>query len=256
VKLNSRSPKDVPVYDFNNKKLQHLIEQEIESIDKKNLTDNSETWAFVKATNKSMRVTNGKEAMHLLSRSTRIYEDLSKILQFRDDLFEVKLIFREWLDEVPEHPEMEFRGFVNQGKLNALTQYFCFAFSQTLADKKQEIGQRILDFFNTISNKIPHPSYIIDFFLLQNGNVIVIELNPFHIGAGAALFSWKDDRELFLNGPFEFRVTEKMPKDPKDILPIGWIKFLNAKYHPDLLEKNQPKEDEQENSRTYGCHII
>lgn len=29
-----------------------------------------------------------------------------------------------------------------------------------------------------------------------------------HIGAGACLFSWKENRDLFLNGPFEFRIIE------------------------------------------------
>ncbi len=52
----------------------------------------------------------------------------------------------------------------------------------------------------------------------MNKKVKVIELNPFHIGgifyiiyvAGACLFSWKTDRELFLNGPLGKKINLKI----------------------------------------------
>ncbi len=57
----------------------------------------------------------------MLIASTRIFEDICKSLDFGDSLFSLHIVVREWLDEVPENPEMEFRGFVHKGKLNALT---------------------------------------------------------------------------------------------------------------------------------------
>jgi len=77
---------------------------------------------------------------------------------------------------------------------------------------------------------------------------MVIELNPFYISAGAGLFSWRLDRERFLNGPFEFRITESFPEEGKDILPLRWARWLRTHYGPvqgdDLLEEEK-EEDSQ-----------
>ena len=73
----------------------------------------------------------------------------------------------------------EFRGFVNEKRLNALSMYFHAAYSADLAENKDRVQKLILDFFETIKDKIPHPSYVIDFYVTSTGKVIVIELNPF-----------------------------------------------------------------------------
>lgn len=54
---------------------------------------------------------------------------------------------------------MEFRGFVNNKSLNAVSQYISFAYSQELFDRKEEISKLLLDFFETIKDKIPHTAY-------------------------------------------------------------------------------------------------
>lgn len=41
------------------------------------------------------------------------------------------------------------------------------------------IGKLIQDFFVTIKHLIPHPSYVIDFYVARDESVKVIELNPF-----------------------------------------------------------------------------
>jgi len=233
-KLNTRSPKDVPVYDAANVQTQQLIDTEFKKIPKDKYNDNEEVWAFVKATNKALKVTKASEVMDLLLRSTRVREDLSRVLNFGKDLFEGSLIFREWLDVMIEYPEMEFRAFVNDKKLNAMTQYFCFARSQLLVDIKDKVEKAVLTFFDDIKDKLPHPSYVIDFFVNpETLRVMVIELNPFHIGAGTGLFTWREDRETFLNGPFQFRITTEVPKDVKEIIPIKWAKWIKKTYHPE-----------------------
>jgi hypothetical protein len=123
---------------------------------------------------------------------------------------------------------------------------------------------------------------VIDFYYSKSGKPLIIELNPFHIGAGAALFSWRLDRELFLNGmncrivelnsedifnrpgltpfdchhvgPFEFRIVEKVPEYPFDIIPLRWQKWLNKRYHPERLEA--PVDDVQPDTNSSGvCSI-
>lgn len=82
---------------------------------------------------------------------------------------------------------------------------------------------------------------------------MIIELNPFHIGAGACLFSWRNDRERFLNGPFELRVVEKIPDNSFDMIPLKWQKWINQRYYPERLINNNSSADDEEGS---SCTLI
>jgi len=243
VKLDTRSPKDVPVYAFQNEIVRKLVDCELEKLNPSQLRDDDEiTAAFVRATNKYMKVTNGEEALNLLVLSDRVLQDLEKALQYGEKFFSAKVVLREWIDEVPNRPEMEFRGFVHKNQLNALTQYFSFVRFPWLVANKERTVARIVSFFESIKHLITHESYVIDFFVLDT-EVLIIELNPFHNGAGAGLFSWKTDRTLFMEGPFEFRVTESPPSEhiPTDVLPLFWHKYIQEKCDL-LLQKNGYKQ--------------
>jgi hypothetical protein len=41
----------------------------------------------------------------LLLKSLRISEDLGKFLSFKEEFWDLKLILREWSDELASHPE-------------------------------------------------------------------------------------------------------------------------------------------------------
>tara|TARA_R110002050_G_scaffold138191_1_gene261886 strand:- start:47 stop:421 length:375 start_codon:yes stop_codon:yes gene_type:complete len=88
----------------------------------------------------------------------------------------------------------------------------------------------------------------------KNGfRVQVVELNPFHKGAGAALFNWRDHRELFMHGPFEFRTVGKEynrtlggPCDgPLSPLPSFWQKYVRRHVSEKL---NEPYDVEEANA--------
>ena len=34
-----------------------------------------------------------------------------------------------------------------------------------------------------------------------------------------------------MNGPFQFRIVERLTENPKDVLPAFWLKFINSKFH-------------------------
>eukprot|EP00026_Physarum_polycephalum_P007911 Phypoly_transcript_07982.p1 GENE.Phypoly_transcript_07982~~Phypoly_transcript_07982.p1 ORF type:complete len:366 (-),score=53.61 Phypoly_transcript_07982:285-1382(-) len=243
IKLDTRSPKDVPVYAFQNETVRKLLDSELEALNRAQLEDDDVTTAaFVRATNKYMKVTTGEEALNLLVLSDRVSEDLDKALEYGEKLFTGKVVLREWIDEVPEHPEMEFRGFVHKNQLNALTQYFSFVRFPHLVANRDKILARIIAFFESVKHLITHESYVIDFFVLEQ-KVIIIELNPFHNGAGAGLFSWKADRKLFMEGPFEFRITDSPAAErvPTDVLPLFWQRYIQEKRQK-LLEKNGYKQ--------------
>lgn len=132
VKLDTRSPKDVPIYDFENAKLKALLDARLDAIDRHGLSElqqqNLETAAFVVASTEVLCITQASEAMDLLVRSQRVYEggrqgkqslppisdslrlsDLSKQLQFDEHLFEACICLREVDLDVIRHPEREFR---------------------------------------------------------------------------------------------------------------------------------------------------
>jgi len=228
IKLSTRSPKDVPVYDYDNERLKSLIKYEIEKKIHFARQNNHQTWSFIKATNKFMKVLNGKEAMELILKSSRVREDLSGMLNFGDEFFKCDIIVREWVDEVSERPEYEFRGFANNYKLNALTMYFCFAYSEELVRRKKEIQELILNFYESIKHLIEPTAYVIDFYVMSDNTIKIIEMNPFQTGAGGGLFNWREHRELFLNGPFEFRILEEIPKGVE--IPDRWNRWILSEY--------------------------
>jgi len=230
IKLNTRSPKDVAHSSHEKKKYQDIILSELKYIqDRKN--HDQILHAFVRGQMKSLKIQTGKEAIELLTNSYRIREDLMKNINFGKEHFKSKLEIRKWVSVVPEHPECEFRCFVHQSNMNAASQYFCELYSDYISSNKEKIGKMILKFFNEVLKEPlrSHDNYVIDLFMdrTDGDKFYVIELNPFHIGAGACLFSWKLDRDLFLNGPFEIRVqTNHFKGDYQSILSIGWEKFL------------------------------
>jgi len=226
IKLNTRSPKDVPIYDFENERVKELVGEELSKLDPTKRDSNAETNAFVIATNRFLRISSAKDAIYLLTNSDRVSEDLLKAMNFGKKLFDAELVLREWLDEMIRRPQYEFRAFVHKQQLNAMSQYFCFRKYDDLIARKSQIENIILEFFESMKSKISHESYVIDFYVREDDHVMVIELNPFHSGAGGCLFNWKDDRERFMNGPFEFRITTELETDPIDILLPRWKRFV------------------------------
>jgi len=152
---------------------------------------------------------------------------------------------------------MEFRGFVCKKKLNALAQYFHYCFFPELVQRKKEIETKIVDYFNSqIVDKVPHNSYVIDFCMLHNGELKIIEVNPFHFSTGAPFFGWKkgsEGRHILLYGPFTFRMREELP--PPDIkdhyLVPAWEKFINQ-----VLNRPEQKTTTTNTETESGCSTM
>lgn len=209
-----------------------LIREELAKLDAQgNRTPNTETLAYIKAMNHIMRLENGDDVIEMFGHSYRIFEDLSASLRYPPHLFDVKLVLRQWREEVPSYPEGEFRAFVHNKNLNALTQYFtCICFPQLVADK-DIIVKRVKDFFAAVRDKIQMDHYVIDFLVLKD-EVLIVELNPFYKSAGAGLFSWRDDRKMFLEGPFECRLTTHDLPNAKEFIHLNWLRFIDVECVP------------------------
>jgi hypothetical protein len=227
-KLDLRSPKDVPAERLTpeNTRLRCLFEEELRKLPGE-WTPNNVAMAWGVATLKFQRVTTAEEVIFLMCESFRIYEDLSVVRSFPPEHFEISLVLREWDDRVPANQLLEFRGFVHNAKLNAVTQYAYDIRCQYVVDHKDEIARRLLEFFESIKAQIPHESYVIDFIVFDDV-IRVIELNPFSSGSGAALFSWTEDLQRFLNGPFELRIQEQELHSLEGVLMPKWIDFVTS----------------------------
>ena len=141
IKLNTRSPKDVVIDDINSensKKILRDVEDSLPTVisERKKypkqsncVTPHHIVDSFTRVTTSSMKLNHGKEVIELLSKSTREYQDLLSVQTF--GLRNIKGVFitlRKWHHSVVHRPYGEFRGFVYQNNLNALTQYDNFTF--------------------------------------------------------------------------------------------------------------------------------
>lgn len=195
VRLSTRSPKDS---DILSERSEESYQRFLKESDK---SKNSQVIARIRSGIHSLKVASGSEALDILRHSDRVLLDLTEALDLSEQ-FNMAVILREWID-VPI--QMEFRGFVRNRTLTALSQYYHYVYFPELESMKDEIQHKIFDFFEAVKDKIPLESCIMDFILIDD-QVRIVELNPFVFGTEAGLFSWKSDQEILEKGPFEFRI--------------------------------------------------
>lgn len=122
-----------------------------------------------------------------------------------DDQFNDKIIyFLPWLDL---DPDLEFRIFVRNSRITAISQQKLFRVNNWLAGMSDLELNRLIEkilssFYTEVQTKITSFSdYVLDFTFLRTGDGLEaypIELNQFgqEYGAGSALYEWKVDHEL------------------------------------------------------------
>jgi D123 len=123
----------------------------------------------------AMRSRTGTEALDLLCRSERIHADLDLALE-RPSQWTQKIVIREWMC-IPL--QFEFRGFVRNRSLNALSQYYHTCFYEDVHKHHQLCCDLITEFYAThIRHLIPIESCVCDFVVdLEHKRVLVVELN-------------------------------------------------------------------------------
>jgi len=194
--------------------------------------------AFTRVMSTRNQVKSGKEAMYLLRHSLRVKEDLQQIHNWNQIAgMNVSISVRKWNPDVARYPGMEFRGFVYNNELNAVSQYDDIVYYPNVTRHKQVICTRIKSFFEKHVKEAlqEHKNYVVDFFVGPT-NVYIIEINPFHNGAGACLFTWREHREIFMNGPFEFRVVQSPRDDCLTVLHANWQRQLESI----VMQKTRP----------------
>ena len=232
IRLSARSPKDGKPLD--SRKIsqfyqQKLCELQIEYPDEYKATKgkaNIQLIACYYAQFHSLKVTDEMQALNLILTSERVHYDLREVLdcqQAKDNHaaninnrkvydWSNHIIIRQWNDLLD--PSMEFRCFVYQSNLTAISQYnyYCkFYHLQTdgiVREIKKTISQywreKIQPLLNPFTGK--YSNYVIDIGLIENKltnqyDCIVIEMNPFEATTNPSLFNWtKDNNHLTGNG--------------------------------------------------------
>jgi len=232
VKLSCRSPKDATV---TSPEMQKIYKNLINQIDREVTGDNLlnlKVVALFQSHLEALQMVSGKQALELLLRSQRIYEDLKLgIKKYEQDIknkettFDIQIIVRQWVT-VPISGE--FRGFVYAKELTALSQYFDSCYFPELIKNESKILSRIQEFFTKIKASIPLSNYIID-FALTSENIYIIELNPFAPTTDACLFTWTQDEDI-LHGkaPFNYRYVQEPKKHLKKLVFPVWQPFLES----------------------------
>ena len=226
IRLSSRSPKDgkpldsgkiIQFYDQKLNELRIQYPDEYQSIEGK---ANMQMIAYGYAQFHSLRVIDEIQALNLILSSERVYYDLIAVLdcqQVKDNkvvnINNIKLhdwdnniIIREWNDLLD--PSMEFRCFVYQSNLTAISQYdyHCKYYHLQNDVTVQQIKTTIIKYWQEkikpLLDPLPekYPNYIIDIGLIENKSTngydcIVIEMNPFDTSTGASLFDWTRDSD-------------------------------------------------------------
>jgi len=228
VKLSSRSPKDATVKgDRTAIIIRDLKKQWKEKHQNESFSDQDKLEILNQAHINALRVTTGKETVALFCESDRIWEDLD--LGLESGNFAQQVIIREW-NPIPL--KFEFRGFVCNRKLTALSQYYFILFFKDIKNNKEEIQNIVFQTFEKIKDILPIDSVVVDFAVdLKNKRAIVIEINPFdnYIGCGTspALFDWKKDRKTLDEGPFEFRIEETQRPEFRKLLGNEWKEYMD-----------------------------
>lgn len=126
-----------------------------------------------------------------------------------------------------------------------------------IAQRKDEIGKLIQDFYDKIKDRIEMNSFVADFAVVGT-EVYLIELNSFGPTASPSLFDWKIDTDVMHNGtilnelwsehqyndsiigPFEFRVVMQPYQNGKSLIARP-LRHLMAEFRSDWQDK--PQED-------------
>ncbi|KAK8876246.1 hypothetical protein M9Y10_006441 [Tritrichomonas musculus] len=212
LRLCGRSPKDGEpndpqrFYDEYRSNLHYLIEEK--HLDP--TEGNTKIWAIAKT--HWLIVRNAKDCLSLLLSSKKVFTDLSDWKNFGG---KEQLCFREFYEDLDD--DNEFRGFVYENKLTAITQYDHFGRFEDIIQAKDKIEGMIHQFWEAeVKNRMKVDCYIVDFGYV-NGKIILIEVSPFLRTTGPGCLSWDYDAYELRYGSGKLKVASKTNPNADEI---------------------------------------
>ena len=168
VKTSSRSAKDAPLVQG---KFKQMYLDELKKHSDEDQSENMQISCLLKAAFSALRVKSAEEVLDMFLRSQRIYQDLYLAAINQKDKYNENFVIRKFVDiEI----DMEFRGFVYDNELVALSQYNYLICSPRLVNKKQHYGQLVKSYYdNTVKPKLMKAEFprnlIVDFAICDEG---------------------------------------------------------------------------------------
>jgi len=221
VRLTGMSPKDGLPLTPDGKSLYDLFSEATHSI----ADVNQKAIVIARLQMQLLKCTSARHVMNLLLTSERAEKELLEAIEHNSP---VNLIFRRW--EGALRDDLEFRVFVHERRIVAISQYNHYCCFDVLAGMDEamrcRLRDKIIEYVGRLLDRIEPPSYVMDVALIEEKNVpliegrlVTIELNPFLETTGAALFDWKQDSDL-LHGRMPVEKPEfRIHRQP--ILNIG-----------------------------------
>ena len=219
ARLSGRSPKDGEPY--NMQKIKNNYENNLIKYEKLyNLQKDSpqlKVLSFLHS--KNLKSENAKEVLNLLLSSERIHLDLNDWIK---EGGKEMLAIREYGQDLCD--DLEFRAFIYNNKLTAITQYDHYIKFDHIIKNKDKYQQMINEYWNkNIKNIIKIPNYSIDFAILNNNEVIVIEMSPFMKSTGPCCLKWEIDYEEMMHGNGNLKINENDYDDIDEFLIPEYI---------------------------------
>uniref|UniRef100_K9IJG2 Translation initiation factor eIF2 assembly protein n=1 Tax=Desmodus rotundus TaxID=9430 RepID=K9IJG2_DESRO len=107
-----------------------------------------------------------------------------------DPCMEYELVLRKWCELIPG---AEFRCFVKENKLIAISQRDYTQYYDHISKQKEEICRCIQDFFKKhIQYKFLDEDFVFDIYRDSRGKVWLIDFNPFGEVTDSLLFTWEE----------------------------------------------------------------
>lgn len=192
--------------------------------------------------NGSLKCTSFSEITLLLKSSDSLVHDLCHAYDSCTDCNTRRptrffLALRKWYPSL--HPEMEFRCFIHNHTLVGISQREVTGFYPVLAEQKHELETAIKDFYSDeVSTRFESGSYAFDVYVKRNGEVKLLDFNPWCEFTLPLLFTWEELESEQLSREVEFRIVESQcgvrpglkTAVPYDYLDTsagsGWDQFL------------------------------
>jgi hypothetical protein len=214
IKMSCRSPKDSAGRQTTARKIAMERIRHLES-NGHLITGNDLADAIYHGSIQCLKLESAEEVINTLCTSERVCEDdLPLALNFQNS-WSQNIVVRPWTDIATSQ---EFRGFVSNGRLCGLCQYYSSVYYPHVVKQKAQIVALVQELFEQTKDKVPiQPAdYVIDLAVdVKTQMAHIIEFNPFGkpdgMGTGTLMFDLskqKDQDVLFGSTPFECRVVE------------------------------------------------
>ncbi|KAJ7036706.1 hypothetical protein C8F04DRAFT_999635 [Mycena alexandri] len=202
MKLSSRSPKDAAA---RSGVFEAYYERAIRAArsESRDMDDERQLWILCEGEGAALRFSDAAAVIRALVLSERVWQDMTLALR-HPEIWQQNIILRQW-EPVPI--DLEFRTFVSNGRMTAISQYAYQLYSPRLNDSTQlhSVNTAIRDTFESLWPILSANGFtdcVLDFGVIppaaDNGSwrSTLIEVNPFEETTDGALFSWTRERDV------------------------------------------------------------